>query len=82
MRATASGAVGVNLTLMHYSHPGLPFGGVGASGMGAAHGVHGFRAFSHERAVLRNRFLALPLLFPPYGPRAMRLIGLIKRVVG
>jgi aldehyde dehydrogenase (NAD+) len=81
-RATASGAVGVNLTLVHYSQPGLPFGGVGTSGLGAAHGVHGFRAFSHDRAVLRNRFLLLPLLFPPYGPRVMRLIGLIKRVLG
>jgi hypothetical protein len=32
--------------------------------------------------VLRNRFMPLPLLFPPYGPRTMRLIGLVKRVLG
>ena len=44
--------------------------------------MQGFRAFSHERAVLRNRFLLLPLLFPPYTPRVMRLIGLVKRVLG
>ena len=80
--ATSSGAVGVNLTLVHYTHSGLPFGGVNTSGIGSAHGIHGFRAFSHERAVLTNRFLALPLLFPPYGPRVMRLIGLLKRVLG
>ena len=81
-RATTSGGVGVNLTLAQFSHPNLPFGGVNTSGIGAAHGEHGFRAFSHERAVLRNRFLLMPLLFPPYTPRVMRLIHLIKRVLG
>ena len=81
-RRTSSGAVGVNLTLVHYSHLNLPFGGVNTSGIGAAHGHAGFLAFSHERAVLRNRFLLLPLLFPPYTPRVMRLIGLVKRFLG
>jgi aldehyde dehydrogenase (NAD+) len=80
--ATTSGALGVNLTLVHYSHLNLPFGGVNSSGIGAAHGEAGFRAFSHERAVLANRFLMLPLLFPPYGPRVMRLMRLVKRVLG
>jgi aldehyde dehydrogenase (NAD+) len=79
---TTSGGVGINLTVVHYSQTNLPFGGVNSSGIGAAHGVHGFRAFSHERAVLRNRFMVMPLVFPPYGPRTMRLIGLIKRVLG
>ena len=81
-RRTTSGAVGVNLTLVRSSHLNLPFGGVNTSGSAAAHGHAGFRAFSHERAVLRNRFLFLPLLFPPYFPRVMRLFGLIKRVLG
>jgi aldehyde dehydrogenase (NAD+) len=81
-RRTTSGAVGVNLTLVHYSHLNLPFGGVNTSGIGSAHGHAGFLAFSHERAVLRNRFLLLPLLFPPYTPRVMRLIGLVKRFMG
>lgn len=79
---TTSGGVGINLTVVHYTQANLPFGGVNTSGIGAAHGHHGFRAFSHERAVLRNRFLVMPLLFPPYGRRTMRLIGLIKRVLG
>jgi aldehyde dehydrogenase (NAD+) len=82
LRQTTSGAVGVNLTLVHYSHLNLPFGGVNSSGIGAAHGLAGFRAFSHERAVLRNRFLALPLLFPPYTPRVLRLVNLVKRFLG
>ncbi|WP_137112747.1 aldehyde dehydrogenase family protein [Rhodobacter sp. SY28-1] len=81
-RATTSGGVGVNLTLVQFTHPNLPFGGVNTSGIGSAHGEAGFRAFSHERAVLRNRFLLLPLLFPPYTARVMRLVGLVKRVFG
>lgn len=81
-RRTTSGAVGINLTLLHYTHLNLPFGGVNSSGIGAAHGEAGFRAFSHERAVMRNRFLLLPLVFAPYGPRVMRLINIVKRVLG
>ena len=82
MTGTTSGGVGINLTLVQFTHVGLPFGGVNTSGIGSGHGVHGFNAFSHHRAVLRNRFLLLPLLFPPYGPRTMRLVGLVKRLLG
>lgn len=82
LQRTTSGAVGVNVTLVHYSHLNLPFGGVNSSGIGAAHGEAGFRAFSHERAVLRNRFLVLPILFPPYTPRVLRLVQLVKRFLG
>ncbi|WP_415233669.1 aldehyde dehydrogenase family protein [Pseudorhodobacter sp.] len=80
--ATSSGSVGVNLTVAQFSHTGLPFGGVNASGIGAAHGHYGFRAFSHERAILANHFSALPLVFPPYTDRVQRLITLFKRVLG
>ncbi len=80
--ATSSGSVGVNLTMAQFTHTGLPFGGVNTSGIGAAHGHYGFRAFSHERAVLSNHLSALPLIFPPYTGRVTRLIGLIKRVLG
>jgi aldehyde dehydrogenase (NAD+) len=82
VQETTSGGVGVNLTMAQFTHVGLPFGGVNTSGIGSGHGEHGFAAFSHQRAILRNRFLPLPLLFPPYGPRTMRLIGLVKRVLG
>jgi aldehyde dehydrogenase (NAD+) len=82
LRETTSGGVGINVTLAQFTHAGLPFGGVNTSGIGSGHGEHGFFAFSHQRAVLRNRFMPLPLLFPPYGPRTMRLIGLVKRVLG
>ena len=80
--ATTSGGVGVNLTVLHFAHPDLPFGGVNNSGIGMSHGEYGFRAFSHERAVLRNRFSPVPLVFPPYEGMAKRLLGLAKRFLG
>ena len=80
--ATSSGSVGVNLTMIQFTHNGLPFGGVNSSGLGAAHGIHGFQAFSHQRAILANRFSALSLIFPPYTQTVKRLVGLIKRVLG
>jgi len=48
---TSSGGVTVNGFFSHYLENQLPFGGVNQSGMGSYHGVFGFRAFSHERAV-------------------------------
>lgn len=80
--ATSSGSVGVNLTVAQFTHTGLPFGGVNNSGIGAAHGHYGFLAFSHQRAILTNRFSALPLVFPPYTRRVKRLIGVVKRFLG
>tara|TARA_R110000737_G_scaffold26639_1_gene45423 strand:- start:1751 stop:3163 length:1413 start_codon:yes stop_codon:yes gene_type:complete len=79
---TSSGSVGINLTLIQFIHNGLPFGGVNNSGLGNAHGHYGFRAFSHERAVMRNHFSALPLVFAPYTTGVKRLIDIIKRVLG
>lgn len=76
---TSSGSVGVNLTVMTFSHGNLPFGGVGNSGMGAAHGRAGFETFSHLKPVLRNWGSLLPLVFPPYGARVRRLIGAMVR---
>ena len=82
IESTSSGSVGINLTMLQFSHGGLPFGGVNHSGMGAAHGEFGFRAFSHQRAILSNRFSALPVLFAPYGRRVKWLVGVVKRLLG
>jgi len=49
---TSSGGVTINNCLLHCVVPALPFGGVNNSGMGAYHGVHGFRELSHRRSVL------------------------------
>jgi aldehyde dehydrogenase (NAD+) len=52
VRDTSSGALGFNIPLAHLAVPGLPFGGVGASGTGAYHGERSVRLFSHDKAVL------------------------------
>jgi coniferyl-aldehyde dehydrogenase len=51
---TTSGGVTVNDTIMHVAMEDLPFGGVGPSGMGAYHGIDGFRQFSHRKAVYQQ----------------------------
>ncbi|MFZ2237418.1 MAG: aldehyde dehydrogenase family protein [Dokdonella sp.] len=79
---TSSGSVCINITMLQFLHPNLPFGGVNNSGIGAAHGIHGFRAFSHERAVLQDRWSILHWLFPPYTGVVKRLIALVVRVLG
>lgn len=68
---TASGGVTVNDVLQHATEPNLPMGGVGASGLGAYHGVHSFRALSHARSVYRQASTnpAEGFLRPPYGDR-------------
>jgi aldehyde dehydrogenase (NAD+) len=60
---TASGGACVNHALMQFLHGHLPFGGVNNSGMGNAHGHYGFKAFSHERGVVRTQFSFAATLF-------------------
>jgi aldehyde dehydrogenase (NAD+) len=75
LAGTTSGGVCVNGTLMHVSNPYLPFGGVGASGMGAYHGRFGFDTFSHERAVYRRSTAAdPPVIYPPYSQWKERVL--------
>lgn len=52
MRSTTSGALVINDVMSHASIDSLPFGGIGASGIGAYHGVHGFRRFTHAKPVV------------------------------
>jgi aldehyde dehydrogenase (NAD+) len=51
-RDTSSGALAFNVPLAHLAVPGLPFGGVSASGTGAYHGEHSVELFSHAKSVL------------------------------
>jgi len=51
---TVSGGVTINDCVSHLSDENLPFGGVGPSGYGHYHGIYGFRAFSHAKAVYRQ----------------------------
>lgn len=75
---TRSGGVTINDCMLHVAQDDLPFGGVGASGMGHYHGIEGFRAFSKARPIFRQaRFNTVPLLMPPYGPRVRQLLNLM-----
>ncbi|MBB3189572.1 coniferyl aldehyde dehydrogenase [Halomonas cerina] len=77
LEETHSGGVVFNDTLWHNAVPALPFGGVGASGMGAYRGEAGFLRFSLARGVfLQSRRSAVGLLNPPYRRWLIRLLGL------
>ncbi|UPH89651.1 aldehyde dehydrogenase family protein [Synechococcus sp. NB0720_010] len=79
LNKTSSGGVCFNDVVMQVGVPELPFGGVGASGMGAYHGKAGFDTFSHQRSVLRRPFaLDLPFRYPPYAGR----LPLMRRLLG
>lgn len=52
---TSAGTTVINDTTLQFAHPNLPFGGVGSSGMGKAHGHYGFLEFSNQRAILTQR---------------------------
>ena len=74
---TTSGGVTVNDVVMHVAQEDLPFGGVGPSGMGAYHGLDGFRTFSHAKAVFtqsRIDVAALAGLKPPYGEKMLKTV--------
>ncbi|MCL2332504.1 MAG: aldehyde dehydrogenase [Actinomycetia bacterium] len=65
----------VNDTIVHLATNHLPFGGVGASGMGAYHGKAGFDAFTHYKSVLKkSNLLDVPLRYPPYKDRNIALL--------
>jgi len=80
LACTHAGGVSVNDTLYHIAQHRLPFGGIGASGMGGYHGEAGFRTFSHFKPVFRQaRWNGAGLLNPPYGKRFRRLLDLLLR---
>lgn len=73
--AVPSGGAVINHVAMHCLVPQLPFGGVGASGMGQYHGRWGFEALSHRRAVLAKSFKPdLALTYPPYTDAAIKIM--------
>lgn len=75
LEATSSGGACVNGTILHVAVPELPFGGVGASGMGAYHGRRGFDTFSHRRSVLSRPTRFDPsFMYPPISSLKARLM--------
>ncbi len=83
LRETIAGGVTVNDTLWHFAHEELPFGGVGASGIGAYHGEASFLTFTHRKPVFTQpRFAATALLQPPYGKTFEKVLALLGKLNG
>lgn len=82
---TSSGSICVNDTVLHLVAEALPFGGVGKSGIGAYHGKHSFKTFSHQKSILVRGFN--PIIewvakkrYPPYSENHLkRMLRLLKR---
>ena len=80
LQGLPAGGVTVNDTLLHIAQDDLPFGGVGASGMGHYHGQWGFETFSKLQPVFRqSRINGMAMFLPPYSARMRRVLGLMKR---
>ncbi|MCA1802271.1 MAG: aldehyde dehydrogenase family protein [Rhodothermaceae bacterium] len=77
----SSGNICINEVLIQFLHPNLPFGGINTSGIGNSHGYYGFKAFSHERAVVKQPlwFSLSRLLSPPFSPFVKRLIHITEK---
>ncbi|SCY01429.1 aldehyde dehydrogenase (NAD+) [Nonlabens sp. Hel1_33_55] len=61
------GGGAINDSIVQYINEGLPFGGVGTSGIGSYHGKKTFETFSHYKSVVhRGTWLDIPLKYPPY----------------
>jgi coniferyl-aldehyde dehydrogenase len=75
-----SGGVTLNGTLMHVAQESLPFGGVGASGIGAYHGEEGFKRFSHARAIHKiGAINVFERMGPPWGKSAAFVAKMLTR---
>jgi aldehyde dehydrogenase (NAD+) len=80
--AAPAGGSCVNTALVHFGNEHLPFGGIGPSGIGRSHGEAGFEAFSNMRAVMRDRFSMIRMIFPPYNRNVRRQFAAMLRLKG
>jgi len=72
------GGGAINDTIVQLAVSRLPFGGVGASGMGSYHGKAGFNAFSNHRSVLhKSRLIDIPIRYAPYTDLAYKFLKLL-----
>ncbi|MES2732072.1 MAG: aldehyde dehydrogenase family protein [Bacteroidota bacterium] len=81
LESTSSGGFCINDCVIHLANPHLPFGGTNTSGLGSSHGHYGFLAFSHEKAVMRQRvgFTSAKVLYPPYTDRVKKMMELTMK---
>lgn len=81
IKNTSAGGTCVNDVLIHISNPKLPFGGVNGSGMGASHGVFGFKNFSHERSIMFQAGIDFNnMIYPPYNGKEW-VLKLLKKLM-
>jgi aldehyde dehydrogenase (NAD+) len=75
IKEVPAGGMVINHLLFHFATHKLPFGGVGASGLGAYHGKFGFEEFSHRKSVLTKptRPDLAAMIYPPYTEKAWKL---------
>jgi aldehyde dehydrogenase (NAD+) len=73
---TSSGGLAFGVPTAQLAVPGLPFGGVGESGMGRYHGSHSLDTFSHTKSVLDKPLQpdTLRVTYPPYTRRKDRIL--------
>ncbi len=65
----------INDTVLHFTNPNLPFGGVGNSGLGAYHGKFSFDAFTHYKPIVtKSKFFDLAIRYPPYTDFKFKLL--------
>ena len=78
LHRTTSGGVCINDVIFHIAQEDMPFGGVGPSGMGAYHGIEGFKTFSHAKSIysqtLKFNVAKLGGMLPPYGKTSEKTI--------
>jgi aldehyde dehydrogenase (NAD+) len=74
------GGGAINNTIMHFISPFLPFGGVGASGMGKYHGKYSFDTFSHFKSILKSLSIADPVALAY--PNKTFFMKIINKIMG
>ncbi len=75
IKEVSFGGGAINDSVMHIANSNLPFGGVGASGMGSYHGKFGFDTFSHHKSILQKSFLLeLNVKYTPYSIRKLKIL--------
>jgi coniferyl-aldehyde dehydrogenase len=80
LERTTSGGVTIDDALLHFAQDDLPFGGVGASGIGAYHGREGFETLSHAKAVFTQASLnGTDVIRPPFGKLFDRIMNYFMR---
>jgi len=72
------GGGAINDSLVHLLNPNLPFGGVGASGIGSYHSKAGFDTFTHYKSILHKSFLFEPnIKYKPYSKLKKKILKLL-----